>query len=519
MTHSEVPGKNKSLSSSAISRRDRVIDRAFSSKEPLPEIITCNPQGQNDNKLAGFLSEVEVYAKTVARYSRYNVIIGMIDKARQNPINHIGTERGAGDRSLEAYWDLARKCTQVVASRKESKWTTANVARVSPSSDEAVIVITGTDLTRRSPFWFMAAWEKLRKLEDYRKYDYKVCVMDREFNQDLYGFSQILTNPEMIVSCHREFMGPIAIKKDSKEHDLADILRRLELKEIKFKSKMPKRLRGNGGLAEVNSPFSFNISNGNQQVLSSGTLVEIKLRANGQDADALQKFLENTRKGYREIHSRLFGMRGFNTFFGKAICNKLLTPITHAMYELEATAIPLRSGYLTYWIDAPISEALERQIKDAISQKKEQYRNPYAELLGKPCVSMMDARGINISEVRSLFILQSLDKDLSPEYLYQTDFLINFIENVNISVQKRIFDEIGISRLDRRYINSVYDICSSRRTIRDTEDFIWVVRKDSELKERNIDIGFLEDWIFIFASKHFEKIKYSLYEKIERLRF
>jgi hypothetical protein len=104
-----------------------------------------------------------------------------------------------------------------------------------------------------------------------------------------------------------------------------------------------------------------------------------------------------------------------------------------------------------------------------------------------------------------------------------TDFVLNFIENVHPQYQQQVYDELALARNGGRRISAgdlsnmqdLRRICSMRRTIRDTEDMVWTLRRDTEAPE---DIrakrGALETWLFDFSSERYESIYRLLAEKI-----
>ena len=86
------------------------------------------------------------------------------------------------------------------------------------------------------------------------------------------------------------------------------------------------------------------------------------------------------------------------------------------------------------------------------------------------------------------------------------EFLPSLIENVHLIFQQRVYaglssDGGGMSSMDKKNIEALEWVCAHRRTIRDTEDLVWVLRKDEELPgriaSRRTD---LEQWLFDFSS-------------------
>jgi hypothetical protein len=346
----------------------------------------------------------------------------------------------------------------------------------------------------------------------------------------------------MLVSCHSNFSGPIVVRPDSPEGFLLDAIRRLENREIKFtKRDLPAGFRGNGGFAEVRSPFTETLMMLEMERMDHGSFIEIKLRAEAEDAKKLWPLLRHTRKGHHEILSGEFGMRGFNTFLGKAVTNKLLSPICGAMFGLAENGgmnvMPVSASYLTYWVNMPPSEHLLNTIRKAIEETAPRGGPAFMGMLGRPSVSVLDATQVDVEDVRAKFILKRLGREGSdPRLLFATDFMMNFIENVRdkddrngMNVKEEIYDKLEkkenggkpISRADREFMDTIKEICRKRRTIRDTEDLVYVATRDETLPEAigksRKQLDELVEWVFEFAEKRMERIAYLLAEKIESI--
>jgi hypothetical protein len=146
----------------------------------------------------------------------------------------------------------------------------------------------------------------------------------------------------------------------------------------------------------------------------------------------------------------------------------------------------------------------------------------------KPAFRMIDAKGMQISDVRAAFILDSLGIRNAPlELLDRADFLVNFLEHIHPTLKREIYDSLAryenggkpVKMSDLGRMDQISRICEHRRTIRDTEDLIWTLRMDPELpKEISRERKEIEKWFFDFAWERFDKIFYLLARKIEEIK-
>jgi hypothetical protein len=392
-------------------------------------------------------------------------------------------------------------------------------------------------LSRHAEAQFAVAWEQARSATDLSGYKYSIAVPasggTKTYNLDLEAFSSVLRHPGMALSCHYSISQPRSIQPHT-EGFITDVIRHMENKEIAFYDHLPWSFReGNGGLAEVESPFRTNLTRMGVTTRSGGTFAEIKL--NAPEARELLRFvgdhdgMKGTRKGFAEIYSGNFGMRGFNTFLGKARANSILTPITWAMEDISkqaangggkpVTVLPLSEGcYLQYWLDLPPTEGTRQVIKQAVDRRihSENGGPGYASISFRPVITLLDASTVDVISAKQAFILKSLDKESYPvAILDRTDFLINFLQNINEKVQQDVFKKLAIGHQDRDCIAKIRYICSQRRTLRNTEDVVWTLRTDEGLRPQIKHVRHeLEDWVFRFAGERFDSIYRVLADKI-----
>ncbi|VVC02997.1 Uncharacterised protein [Candidatus Bilamarchaeum dharawalense] len=521
-------------------RRAQLEISAARAKAPLGIALkTCDPQGPPETRLFNCLAVHEPLISERAEREPTTMMVVLTDKSRQNPINKLGGAKEAGDQAMQGYWDALVETADLLARANSKKGIDATVIRVSPSSDEGILLFFGNGLDDKTVYQFSHAWSVVRSKLDLRKYRYSIRVgygsSQEEYGLDLDAFSRVLRHPDMVVACNALVSKPRIILPYSKGF-IREGIRKLEDSELSFYYLLPESFKGRGdGLAEVETPFDTNLERRGIRNQRNGVYVDIRLKPSSLDCACVLGCITDvpdisrgTRKGFSEVHSETFGMRGFNTFMGKAQANKVLTAIARGVYEaateLGCRALPTSGCYTRYWLDLKPEEPNAKIIEAAIEAKlREQFRgnNPFA-----PVVSMIDARGIGLNELRARFILQSLDQE-SKHYqiLDRVDFLINFIENVQPRIQEQIFADMEnggfgertLTSRDREYLSLVKMVCALRRTIRDTEDLVWTLRADGTLpdtvKEKKRDI---EEWLYEFADSGFERMFRNLTQIIER---
>ncbi len=537
----------------------RAHKRIIQSKMEGAKVLACDPQSDDSGKKLETVltNEVEVAladkaAEAFLEGQIYQIIIGMIDKSRQNPINKLGFFEGAGDSSMDAYWRVANDATRLVAAINGSERIALYLASVGPRSDEGHPIIGGVTLAEDTTMQFREAFLFARKQIDLSSYKYEIEVSGRRFSLDLEAFSRVLQHPDMIVACDSTMSQPITFRHDQEKGFIMEQLRILENDEIWYiRDKLPENFLGNGGLAEVKSPYKSNLEAEAEKGkidrrIESGTLVEIKLDVPEADAARLlsltpdirdpetEELLQRgTRKGFAEIFFRRGGMRFWNTYLGKAGANKIITPIVHAMRDLEkelgVSIIPVTGGYLQYWIEkAPGGDLLEkinRAIRERIHAVTKEGDDARVNVAFEPMPIIIDAAGMDLGDIRARFILESLGKDYPVSALDKADRFLNFLENVNRNIQEEIFTALAkrenggipINRSDEERIQLIRQVCSRRRTIRDMEDLIGALRHDTEMPDRiRSRRQELEDWMFDFSWARDERLTYLFASRVEK---
>ncbi|MBD3210550.1 hypothetical protein GF318_04180 [Candidatus Micrarchaeota archaeon] len=555
-TEKPMAGRAISRTKQALSRFDelrlqRLIKKAFQRKEPLPELVTCNPAA-DESRETGKHPKMESHLKKKAgpylkaeaedaalEGKSFEFVVLTIDKSRQSPMNKLGHPDCIGEVSMDAYWDVGALAVKLLAAINGSSRIAMHYLRVSPSSDEGVIVIGGIRLPHDTALQFRKCWEFARnqlKLQDYTC-PVRLPESGREANADLKAFSRILRHPESTVACSFLITPPVKLDIFGKSDFILDELGRLEDREIGFYDLLPASLRLNGGLPEVNTPFRTNMFREEIDYMDRGCYVEIKFDISSFSKELL-KYTEDgpwgfgTRKGYAEVFSGRGGMRFLNTFLGKARANAMLTPIAQAMgelrKELDVAVMPVSGAYLTYWVDLPPGEETKKKIDGAVRKRIHSGRfnkeQGYLGLEFGANYEMVPAEDVLVSDLRARFILNSLGMENEEVCtLEKADFLLNFVENVNKYVQREIYQELSqnggraITANDLENIGLLRWTCSTRRTIRDVEDLAWTLRGDDQLPERvKNKAEELERWVFEFAQEKYDRMFELLFRKVER---
>jgi hypothetical protein len=532
---SALRGVQADASASLVTRRAEAIFRqAAGAIEPVPFRV-CSQHSQSEETLHNSLLSVEAQLTAVAATSNgYSLSVGMLDKSRQNAINHLGGFTGAGNAAMAAHWEVARKAVALLAYINGSEY--AELIRANASSDEGVFNMGGRHLGRHAQLEFGIAWAHARKGVDLRDYSYGIEVPWRGgaevFHLDLEAFSRVLRHGEMVLTCDYSISQPRRVTPDS-QGIIAEEIRRLEDKEVAFFRNLPPAFRTGGSMAEASTPFDVNLAALGVTSRDKGSYIEIKLGVDEGDARRLLNFVQDhdgakgTRKGFAEIFSGRFGMRGFNTFLGKARANSILTPMAWAMNDVaNSTAVlPLNGSYLQYWVDLPPDRATGKMIEEAVGKRVHSGGPMHINVPFKPLVTVLDASQVPLADAKARFILESLGKGSAYEarVLGCTDFMLNFLENIDPKVQRMIYMKMArkengstpILRSDLEHIEHIRQICLHRRTIRDTEDLVWTLRLDETLpdaiKAKRAEI---EAWLFEFSLTRFEAAFRLLAERI-----
>ncbi|MFN7990525.1 MAG: hypothetical protein U0R44_00035 [Candidatus Micrarchaeia archaeon] len=520
-----------------------------------PELTTCNPQGTEENKLNYHLETVVEPRLMEVAYDipGYSYITVLLDKARQNPLNKLGGKEG-GDKVIEAYWDIAGRAAQLVSAINGSHDVGISLIRVSPFSDEGIIIIGGSELTPRTEIEFREAWLMMSRMADLRSYKYSIEIPyghgSERFDLDLDAFSKVLKWPEIVTSATYMVSRPVVVDPDSRGGFIQEEIRKLENREIAFYDQIPDVFKVHGELAEVSTRFDQSLMSLGMQNTGEGCYVEIKFGMERENSAAFLPFTKDgwgdeygiertvgTRKGFAEIFSGIAGMRFLNTFYGKARANRMLSPVAKAMEDVKnqkkVGVIPVSGGYLQYWVQMPATDETLDYIKEAVRRRINSDRGGdwgYMNAGFEPHISVIEAEGINVSDIRARFILDSMGKEYAPvATLERTDFLLNFLENANArKVKKAIFSSLAMKEnggspvriSDLKRMDLISRICDEkrggRRTIRDTEDLVWTLRNDTalpdDIKAKKED---LEEWLFDFAHERYDRIRLLLTRMIK----
>jgi hypothetical protein len=535
------------------------VEKARGRRMTALPLVTCDPHSEDKGgRLENHLRHIGVELKDLADAAEvdgkaFNYVVGLTDKSQQNPINKLGgkaasdTEKSCGDVSMDAYFDTTGNAMWNMSVINGSEGKGLHMTRMGRRSDEGVVCVGGMTRIESVDDQFRMSWDVEKENLDLRKYTYTVRAGGAPFESDLLAFSKVLRYEGIVVACDCKMSAAKVVNTNGKPDFILEELRKLENSGVEFYDSIPPFYKGNGGMAEVRTPFKNSLTSRGQEKTEQGCFIEIKFEIPEENAKAyLEKTKDvrtpngelverGTRKGYSELFHRVGGMRMLNTFGSKARANLMLSGVAHAMGDIVADCsldvVPVSGGFLQYWIDKPISEELRRNIQRKLDERfsSEVAGDPtFVKSYLKPAFGMIDARSMKIEDVRAAFILDSLGMGNWPlELLDRADFLVNFLEHIDPVIKREIYDSLArhenggrpVKMSDLKMMDQVSMICQHRRTIRDTEDLIWTLRMDPELpdevsKERKE----IEKWYFDFAWERFDKIFYMLTRKIDGIR-
>ncbi len=519
-----------------------------------PDIVECNPVGEKERKLHYYIERrlEPMFMEVAFEVPGFSFVVGCLDKSRQNPINKLGGMQ-AGDQAIAVYLDIAARATQLVASRNGSEKISNHLLRVSPTSDETILVIGGNKLTKETEVEFRDSWLKANADTDLTQYTYKLEVpyngSSRAFELNLDAFSKVLTHPEIVTAATFMISRPVTVDPDSEGGFVQEEIRKLENKEVGFYEFLPHSIKIEGGRAEVATQFNESLTTMGIESRSRGSYVEVKLAMSPQDAMAMLPFTRDdwgvayglehtvgTRKGFKELFSRLAGMTFFNTYLGKFRANEALSAVVKAFEDIMGhgiEVIPVAGGYMQYWVDMPPTKETAQRIEAKLRERLHSSRRGepgYVNLGMEPVVSVIDATTVSRDDLRARSILNSLGlHHFSPRTLGNMDFVLNFFENVDEGVQEEIRGRLAIhnggvpmSEEDLGRMRLMGVVCDEkkggRRTIRDAEEVLHTLMNDEQLpddvKSRKSE---LKEWFPRFANEWKERIHMLLAKQIENL--
>ncbi len=518
-----------------------------------PDVVQCNPIGERERKLHYYIERrlEPMFEEVAYEVPGFSFVVGCLDKSRQNPINKLGG-MDAGDQAIAVYLDIAARATQLVASRNGSEKISNHLLRVSPTSDEAIVVIGGNKLTRETEVEFRDSWFKAKAVTDLTKYVYKLEVpyngSSRIFQLNLDAFSKVFTHPEIVTAATFMISKPVVVDPDSEGGFIQEEIRKLENKEARFYEFLPRNIKIEGGRAEVATQFNESLTTMGIGTRTGGSYVEVKFAMTYEDAMAILPFTKNdwglayglentsgTRKGLKELFSRLAGMTFFNTYMGKFRANEVLTAIVKAFEEIMARGvevIPVAGGYMQYWVDLPPTKETARRIEAKLRERLHSSRRGeagYVSLGMEPVVTVIDATTVSREDLRSRSILDSLGlPQFHPRTLGNMDFVLNFFENVDEGVQEEIRGRLAahnggvpMSEEDLGRMRLMGIVCDEkkggRRTIRDSEEVLHTLVNDEQLPEEvRSRRDELKEWFPRFANEWKERIHMLLAKEIEK---
>ncbi len=485
-----------------------------------PAWYVCDPTGRKSRKLWNVLSDMETLLREkAASTENFRIVMFALDKARQTPLNLLQGKEEGGEASMQAYLDLIEQAADEFVNGGSERCTIA-LNRVSPYSDEGVVIIAGPNLDEDIAERFKKKIREVKETMDLSEYTYEVNGVEL----DLERFSHSLRHPELAVAYHLHASEVVDIRPELPDGFLGDILRVLENEKITFYSRLPKCFRQDGGKAEVSTPFGLSDIDLDKTEIS-GNVFQMKITTEDpKDTEALLEFMRATRKGWTGVLTKMLGQSDGNTFMGDSRNNAyFLTPICMTFFTSGSPFQPVY-GYTTYRTDADVDP--EEIMKDLIEESKKHMPKGLSI-----AVRYVNADSSSIEEVRQKLALSWMDEDCRNGLLPLADFVLNFQENVSPTVSdhirwrlKMIRREDGtpyITDEDDRNLTLITDVCTARRTVRELSDLRAILMFDKSIAQ-DVDIKEgeqkkLVEWVWDFAKRNGERIKETLTGCIARI--
>ena len=495
--------------------------------EPL---VGCDPRDRK-NTLHVRMRELEDHlADITSRNPDIRFLVDYRDKRAQGAENSV-FGRAVGDKAIAGYLDTTKNMLAWLRWIGMANNTRAHGFRVSPRSDEIFSIIWGIDLGTNHRRQFVEAWEMARSQLDLRAYRTRVSGGYNggwEIEVGLDQVSGVLWHPKIVIASTSLTSKPIKVLPSTTGFLLREI-QELDAQEVRpLLPRLPDAFKLPGhGMAEVETPFTTNLEMMGVQRQTSGIFVEIRLKIDADTKGRLGACVEQTRKGLTEQNAGLIGLRGINTFAGKAHANSILTAIAKAMESIgiayDATVIPVNDGHTRYWINFEGSKAQINAVRRHLEKMLNEYIGQHSRYF-EPIIYVSDARTVDVMDTRGRLILTALGRpDLPVGIVDKVDFLVNSIDilfpPVREEIYRRMESEGRLSAIDRKYLTTLARLCEIRRTVRDLEDAIWTLRYDTTLPpELRRDKKEVEKWLYEFAQENYERMRYHLFKLVEESR-
>lgn len=504
--------------------------------------------------------------------------IVLTDAGSQNAINQIAGE-AAGDQNLNAYWDLVSRALGTITKSVERN----NRLRISEDqvemhfvstikkarSDEGKLIILASSKNDNNIIDELAKTEgrmrdalrilrkivygqklerddlerieseEVARLEDY---DFRIKTDMGEAYSDLRRLGKLMRHIETLAAVTFECGDPFKVDEDLGvvERNVAIV----ESGEIRFRDRVPTRLRIFRTVAAVETPFAQKLDEleafGSDRVVNEGNYVQIRFQIPNEDSEELKKYIfdgwngegsKGTRKGHAELYGhdnkgkKALGMRGLNTFLGKDSADTLISVAARAMKqvsdELEISIFPVGNN-LRYYI--PAKEELDqkqiaKKIKEAVDRE---IKACSKDLEFEAQVDIFASKEAKIGKISTYFELMSLGRiNDGIEILERANLIVSVIEKIKPQILLEVLEGVIFDQEERDEAKNTLEklgrIFENRRTIRDAADLISLIRNDALLQIEESEEGGrekLENEFFALVKRYGEAISSEIRRRI-----
>ncbi len=433
-------------------------------------------------------SELQVFEENISRNLRdkNEHMFGMVlDKSALNSYNNISWD--LGDSAIDAYVISLDMMGKLV--KQKYKNVSIHLMRVSENSDEIYLAFTCKDVDllmklRKNigKFHSEAIEETLLMV---RNGEVDLPLLRKQLSMFRHEVQAVSSSAEIssifsfegseVVKVSRSLFGkklkkvpvgdenPIsAMVRDAENNVKLTYKERFISKKLNFEE-MRKKFN-----IKSKSGIEFKLAGVGENEVFSGHLIELKFKLGGwkKFKGMFGKLMEvSTRKGYNEVRSGYFGMRGLNTFFGHPGTDFIADVVEVAVQDFaKSKKISVkRISPFKYVITKGYTEALEAELASTITKRLVQEGAKFSET------------GINSVYVRNATKKSASDALICRAIGVATDNPTKFVENSNriISILREYKPEVARRQLgDIPIYDDLLKIFSGdeSRYIRNTED-------------------------------------------------
>ncbi|MFH1393584.1 MAG: hypothetical protein ABII71_06015 [Candidatus Micrarchaeota archaeon] len=497
----------------------------------LPQWEVCDPTGRGGRTSAMALAEAEGRIRQYAEiYGKIYINLGESDKCKLTALNNFQGRDGGGEACLAGHHQHVPAV--IMAMNGEGIHMVRLVRQ--QQSDESRIVMASPVSRGITEKAMRKKYCELGYKIDRSKLRYTIEVENedgstREIEQNLQKFGNVLRHWQLTLAWHLSLTDELVVDANMPEGYVQQQLRSLEM------AKIERELGDRPGCFRINdipdgmiTPFGF--SDLNMGAVSiSGNLFQMKI-ATDKPADtwALRKYLPKTRKGWAGVLTGVLGQSDGNTFMGNPANDRILRATADTFWNVgqrlgaKGQFRPV-AGHTTYRTNST------GDVWDiALELKKEAMKHLPPGL--RAVIGVVGVKDASIDRAKALLELQWMGAPyLDPALLPHMDRVLNIIEYLSDDAIGEIKARLKamhapdgskvVDRNDLEKFNLIAQICSLRRTVRNTADFKAIIDYDREIGDvvRLSYAGRKELWTWLctFAQRNGKRVKRALDECIE----